>query len=196
MCVHVCIYAHACARCRSVHRHADSAFPSVLLSISVSIYSIHLLNLLILPIISSRSNTSNCFSFVNACGCFTLLISSFISEIIMLTLMSNYLAHSCLAYKLFTYHSSSVEFLLLACLLIFLLWAHIPLKLIMYHCKGRCLNLCPSKWGYKVWQKEASDFIIWAPISTFPGPQEPARLSPGSTLYEELPAKTLPGMSR
>ena len=99
--------------------------------------------------------------------------------------MSNYLAHSCLAYKLFTYHSFSVELIQLACLLIFLLRAHIPLKLIMYHWKGRCLNLCPS-----------SGFIIWAPISTFPGPQEPARLSPGSTLYEELPAKTLPGMSR
>lgn len=51
----------------------------------------------------------------------------------MLTLMSNYLAHSCLAYKLFVYHSSSVELIQLACLLIFLLRAHIPLKLIMYH---------------------------------------------------------------
>lgn len=41
-----------------------------------------------------------------AASCFLI---SFISEIIMLTSMSNYLAHSCLAYKLFMYHSSSVE---------------------------------------------------------------------------------------
>lgn len=135
------IYAHVCTRCRRVHRHAASASPRVLLSASLRPLRscIRLLNLLTSPIIFSRANVSSWFSFVTACCGFVFLILSFISEIIMLILISNCLAYCGLAYKLFTYQSSFAVLVQVTFLIIFLCQAHIPLKFSVYPLKGQKL---------------------------------------------------------